>query len=132
MEMARMAVLQLRVHLQALISAATIVVVTLNTSQTRADRLATDLDVCIQVATNQLKKAGIKDNDVAGFHLVELTGNTELVYRGNELYVVALEYWFQLKRCDKGAVIVELNKQCVVRQVYSRGGCVVDGIEHFR
>ena len=39
--------------------------------------------------------------------------------------------WMTVKQCSQGALIVHTTDTCLVRQVYTRGGCRIEGIPSY-
>ena len=53
-----------------------------------------------------------------------------LTRRRGRQRVVGHKAWVRLKSCD-GALIVELKTRCRLRQIYTRGGCSLEGVSVF-
>ena len=53
-----------------------------------------------------------------------------LTRRKGRQRVVGYEAWVRLKSCE-GALIVELKTRCRLRQIYTRGGCSLEGVSAF-
>lgn len=93
-----------------------------------------DFDEYAKAAASHLVQFGVGDDQIDRYTFVEVAeGAGNFRGRGGGIIrIIGVEYWIRLKRCEKGAVIVEVDQSCQVRQAYARGGCMVDGLKQYR
>ena len=84
----------------------------------------TDPAKCIPAAEQAASEKGIAKSDITNVHMdVVMSGSA-----GEAKPPPDFVAWLTVRQCVKGAVLVHMTDTCLVRQVYTRGGCRIDGI----
>jgi len=104
----------------------------LSSAEAGKNTLNIDFDKCEQAAFDHLGQFGVKNDDVESFNFVEVAEGGGGKRGSGFIRIVGIEYWMRIKQCEQGAVIIEVNEHCTVRQAYSRRGCKIEGIKSFR
>lgn len=80
-------------------------------------------DECVNHVLQTLETKGIK----------EVVKSTESVpvYNSEQNQVIGYTVWIRLERCPKGFVVANTTDSCFIQNIYSRGGCRVDGLSYW-
>ncbi len=76
---------------------------------------------CVAQVSERLDHLDVDPSDIRG-----ITYDVQRQSSRNRDRVVRILAWVSLQSC-KGYVIVDLSKQCTVREVYGRGECMLGG-----
>lgn len=80
---------------------------------------------CEEQVNEALQEQGVNQTDVDSVKLARRTGGA----RSSSIY--SYDAWVRLKSCSNGAVVVNLTKYCMVKQVYTTGDCEVSGMPSY-
>lgn len=84
---------------------------------------------CQGAAERGLASVGLSSNDLNTSHWAERIGAG--LTAGGEGWVVGYELWTKPRTCEQGYLVVNLTRNCHLRQVYARDGCEVAGAPSF-
>jgi hypothetical protein len=80
---------------------------------------------CEPVVEEQLDRIQVDRSDIEKiFYTRQLRGS------GENARVVGVDGWVRFHSC-KGYLVIDMNNQCRVRQVYTRGECKIPGVKSF-
>lgn len=74
---------------------------------------------CEEQVTRILQERGVSQNDIESVNVTRRSGGAK------SASIYDLDAWVRLKTCSSGAVVVNLTKYCMPRQVYTTGDCTV-------
>ena len=77
-----------------------------------------------QIALDELKRRNIQQTDIRLLDIV-----TRLKFVDDDEVVDGYDAWVRVRGCDKGYVVVNMNRNGYVQQSYSRGGCNPPGFD---
>ena len=80
---------------------------------------------CLAKVDSVLDELGITDD-----RRREITVVPRIVTTRDGSYVAGYDAWVRLESCG-GAVIVDMRRNCAVKQTYTRGDCAVEGLKAF-
>ena len=78
------------------------------------------------IVADQLERLSIAPADVR-----EIIFDERRETFGDEHRVIGVDAWVRLNRCPRGALIVSVRRNGIVRDVYTRGMCAVPGVAQF-
>ena len=74
---------------------------------------------CESQVNQALQERGVSQNDIQSVKVVRRTGGAK------SASIYDLDAWVRLNSCKNGAVVVNMTKYCMPRQVYTTGDCTV-------
>lgn len=80
---------------------------------------------CLAKVDSVLDKLGIAED-----RRREISVVSRIVTTRDGSYVAGYDAWVRLESC-RGAVIVDMRRNCAVKQTYTRGDCAVEGLKAF-
>ena len=81
---------------------------------------------CAAVIENKLAELKVSRGDIDKISLSPRMQNTG----DDNSRVVGIDAWVRYKTCA-GSLIIDMERDCRVRQVYSRGACMIPGVKAF-
>ena len=81
---------------------------------------------CEPTVLDQVRVAGISSDDV---RRISISRQTQDI-RGDNNRIVGYNAWVRLESCP-GTFVVDMHRDCRVRQVYTRGMCAIPGVKSF-
>ena len=76
---------------------------------------------CEAAVAERLERLNVEPSDIRGISYVQERGGGQDGGR-----VVGFSAWVSLKSC-RGSLVIDMSRQCRVRQVYGRGACDLGG-----
>ena len=80
---------------------------------------------CDTVVTERLDRLNIDSADVRSIYYAR-----RIQTRGDDDRVVGIDAWVSFHSC-KGSLVIDMDRHCRVRQVYTRHECEVPGIPNY-
>ncbi len=79
---------------------------------------------CEAVVTDRISQTDIDQDDVRTIaYTVQRSGGEAALVRG-------IDAWVSFHSC-KGSLVINMNRECHIKQVYTRGGCQSAGIPSY-
>lgn len=47
-------------------------------------------------------------------------------------HIAGYDFWFSVANCNRGSVVIQTHRNCSKMNMYSRGGCEIEGLPYSR